>query len=133
MRVVWRVSGPAASWGRIRRRLVAQEDVVAVTGDQQTEPMVTNPRRQKLERLLTTVRAQKDALASALDKGAQDMGSGKVWTGTTGSAFQAEIEGRKQKLHTQADKLEGIVNEALSHEPEKITATQARAQHHNYD
>jgi uncharacterized protein YukE len=109
-----------------------QEDVVAVTGDQQTEPMVTNPRRQKLESLLSTVRAQKDALASALDRGAQDMGGGKVWTGTTGSAFQQEIEGRKQKLHTQAGKLEGIVGEALSHEPEKITATQARAQHHDY-
>jgi uncharacterized protein YukE len=109
-----------------------QEDVVAVTEDQQTEPMVTNPRRQKLESLLSTVRAQKDALASALDRGAQDMGGGKVWTGTTGSAFQAEIEGRKQKLHTQAGKLEGIVSEALSHEPEKITAAQARAQHHNY-
>jgi hypothetical protein len=109
-----------------------QEDVVAVTGDQQTEPMVTNPRRQKLESLLSTVRAQKDALASALDRGAQDMGGGKVWTGSTGSAFQAEIEGRKQKLHTQAGKLEGIVGEALSHEPEKITATQARAQHHDY-
>jgi uncharacterized protein YukE len=109
-----------------------QEEVVAVTEDQQTEPMVTNPRRQKLESLLSTVRAQKDALASALDKGAQDMGGGKVWTGTTGSAFQAEIEGRKQKLHTQAGKLEGIVGEALSHEPEKITATQARAQHHDY-
>jgi hypothetical protein len=109
-----------------------QEDVVAVTGDQQTEPMVTNPRRQKLESLLSMVRAQKDALASALDRGAQDMGGGKVWTGTTGSAFQAEIEGRKQKLHTQAGKLEGIVGEALSHEPEKITATQARAQHHDY-
>jgi hypothetical protein len=50
----------------------------------------------------------------------------------TMGAFQAEIEGRKQKLHTQAGKLEGIVSEALSHEPEKITATQARAQHHNY-
>jgi uncharacterized protein YukE len=109
-----------------------QEDVVAVTGDQQTEPMVTNPRRQKLESLLSMVRAQKDALASALDRGAQDMGGGKVWTGSTGSAFQAEIEGRKQKLHTQAGKLEGIVGEALSHEPEKITATQARAQHHDY-
>jgi len=105
---------------------------VAVTGDQQTEPMVTNPRRQKLESLLSMVRAQKDALASALDRGAQDMGGGKVWTGSTGSAFQAEIEGRKQKLHTQAGKLEGIVGEALSHEPEKITATQARAQHHDY-
>lgn len=105
---------------------------MAVTGDQQTEPMVTNPRRQKLESLLSTVRAQKDALASALDRGAQDMGGGKVWTGSTGSAFQAEIEGRKQKLHTQAGKLEGIVGEALSHEPEKITATQARAQHHDY-
>lgn len=105
---------------------------MAVTGDQQTEPMVTNPRRQKLESLLSMVRAQKDALASALDRGAQDMGGGKVWTGSTGSAFQAEIEGRKQKLHTQAGKLEGIVGEALSHEPEKITATQARAQHHDY-
>lgn len=105
---------------------------MAVTGDQQTEPMVTNPRRQKLESLLSMVRAQKDALASALDRGAQDMGGGKVWTGSTGSAFQAEIEGRKQKLHTQAGKLEGIVSEALSHEPEKITTTQARAQHHDY-
>ncbi len=56
-------------------------------------------------------------------RGAQDMGGGEVWTGTTGSAFQQEIEGRKNKLHTQAGKLEGIVNEALSHEPEKITAT----------
>jgi hypothetical protein len=109
-----------------------QEDAVAVTGDQQTEPMVTNPRRQKLETLLRAVQAQKDALASALDKGAQDMGGGKVWTGTTGSAFQQEIEGRKQKLHTQAGKLEGIVNDALASEPEKITASEARAQHHNY-
>jgi hypothetical protein len=105
---------------------------VAVTDDQQTEPMVANPRRQKLESLLSTVRAQKDALATALDKGAQDMGGGKVWTGTTGSAFQAEIEGRKQRLHTQAGKLEGIVNEALSREPEKITASEARTQSKAY-
>jgi hypothetical protein len=106
-----------------------KEDVVAVTQDQQTEPMVTNPRRQKLEALLRTVRAQKEALATALDKGAQDMGGGKVWVGTTGSAFQAEIEGRKQKLHAGAAKLEGIVTEAIAHEPEKITASEARAQH----
>jgi hypothetical protein len=58
-----------------------QEDVVAVTDDQQTEPMVTNPRRQKLETLLN---------------------------------------------------LEGLVNEALSHEPGKITASEARAQHQAY-
>jgi hypothetical protein len=110
-----------------------QEDAVAVTqGDQQTEPMVANPRRQKLESLLTAVRAQQSALASALDKGAQDMGGGKVWTGTTGSVFQQEIEGRKRSLHTQAGKLEGIVNDALSHEPERITASEARAQHHSY-
>lgn len=101
-------------------------------GDQQTEPMVTNPRRQKLESLLSAVRAQAATLASALDKGARDMGGGAVWTGTTGSAFQAEIQGRKQKLHDQAGKLEGIVNEAIRSEPEKITATEARAQHHNY-
>lgn len=105
---------------------------MAVTDDQQTEPMVTNPRRQKLETLLNTVRAQKDALASALAKGAQEMGGGEVWTGTTGSAFQQEIEGRKNKLHTQAGKLEDIVNGALSHEPEKITASEARAQHQAY-
>jgi hypothetical protein len=110
-----------------------QEDAVAVTeGDQQTEPMVANPRRQKLQTLLSTVRAQAGALASALDKGAQDMGGGKVWTGTTGSAFQQEIQGRKQKLHDQAGRLEGIVNQALASEPEKITASEARAQHHNY-
>lgn len=102
---------------------------MAVPNDQQTEPMVANPRRQKLESLLSTVRAQKDALASALDEGARDMGGGKVWTGTTGSAFQSEIEGRKQKLHTQAGKLEAIVTEALSREPEKVTASEARAQH----
>ena len=101
-------------------------------GDQQTEPMVTNPRRQRLERLLTEVRAQAGSLASALDKGARDMGGGNVWTGTKGSAFQQEIEGRKQRLHELAGRLEGIVNEAISHEPEKITATEARAQHHNY-
>lgn len=104
---------------------------MAVTeGDQQTEPMVANPRRQKLQTLLSTVRAQAGALASALDKGAQDMGGGKVWTGTTGSAFQREVQGRKQKLHDQAGKLE--VNEALASEPEQVTASEARAQHHNY-
>jgi ligand-binding sensor domain-containing protein len=109
-----------------------QEDAVAVTkGDQQTEPMVANPRRQRLESLLSAVRAQAGALASALDKGAQDMGGGRVWTGTTAGAFQQEIEGRKQRLHSQAGKLEGIVNDALASEPEKITASEARAQHHN--
>jgi hypothetical protein len=94
--------------------------------------MVANPRRQKLERLLSAVRAQAGALASALDKSARDMGGGEVWTGATASAFQQEIEGRKQRLHTQAGKLEGIVNDALRSEPEKITASEARAQHHQY-
>jgi uncharacterized protein YukE len=105
---------------------------VGVTEDQQTEPMVTNPRRQKLETLLSAVRAQMDAIATALDKAAQNMGCGEVWTGTTGSAFQEEIEGRKQKLHTQAGKLEGIVSEALAHEPEKVPVSQAREQRNYY-
>jgi hypothetical protein len=103
---------------------------VAVTqGDQQTEPMVDNPRRRRLITLLGLVRAQAESLATALDKGAQDMGGGKVWIGITGSAFQEEIEGRKQRLHQQVGKLEGIVNAAIESEPEKITASEARTQH----
>jgi hypothetical protein len=106
---------------------------VAVThGDQQTEPMVDNPRRRRLITLLGVVRAQAESLATALDKGAQDMGGGKVWIGTTGSAFQEEIEGRKQRLHQQVGKLEGIVNAAIASEPEKITASEARTQHNAY-
>jgi uncharacterized protein YukE len=105
---------------------------VGVTEDQQTEPMVTNPRRQRLETLLSTVRAQKEALATALDQGAREMGCGEVWTGTTGSAFQAEIEGRKQRLHTEAGKLEGIVSDALAREPEKVPVSEAREQRNCY-
>lgn len=102
--------------------------------DQQAEPMVANPRRARLQALLREVQAQAGALATALDKGAQDMGGGKVWVGTTGSAFQSEIEGRKQRLHAQADKLAGIVSAAIASEPEQITASEARAQHHaDYD
>jgi hypothetical protein len=52
--------------------------------------------------------------------------------GTTGSAFQSEIEGRKQRLHAQADKLAGIVSAAIASEREQITANEARAQHHTY-
>lgn len=102
------------------------------TTDQQTEPMVANPRRARLVALLKEVQAQAGALATALDKGAADMGGGKVWVGTTGSAFQSEIEGRKQRLHAQADKLAGIVSAAIASEPERITASEARAQHHAY-
>lgn len=99
---------------------------------QQTEPMVPNPRRRRLITLLGEVRQQADVLATALDKGAQDMGSGQVWTGTTGSAFQREIEGRKQRLHQQVGRLEGIINAAIAREPEKITTTEARSQHNAY-
>ncbi len=106
---------------------------MAVTqGAQQTEPMVDNPRRRRLITLLGVVRQQADALATALDKGARDMGSGQVWFGTTGTAFQQEIEGRKQRLHQQVGELEGIVNAAIAKEPEKITASEARAQHNAY-
>ena len=106
---------------------------MAVTqGDQQTEPTVDNPRRRRLITLLGAVRAQAESLATALDKGARDVGGGKVWIGTTGSAFQQEIEGRKQRLHQQVGKLEGIVNAAIASEPEKITATETRAQHNAY-
>jgi hypothetical protein len=99
--------------------------------DQHTEAMVANPRRAWLQALLSEVQAQASALTTALDKGAGH-GGGKVWVGTTGSAFQSEIEGRKQRLHAQADTLAGIVSAAIASEPEQITASEARAQHHAY-
>jgi uncharacterized protein YukE len=114
------------------RAVTREETVGGSTTDQQTEPMVTNPRRTRLVALLKEVQAQASALATALDKGASDMGGGKVWIGTTGSAFQSEIEGRKQRLRAQADKLAGIVSAAIASEPERITASEARAQHHAY-
>jgi hypothetical protein len=107
-----------------------REDSVSTTdtGQQgQTEPMVANARHTALRQLLADVRAQVPALEAALDKGAKDMGSGQVWVGTTGSAFQQEIEGRRRRLRELAGQLEGIVSEALAREPERIPASLARA------
>jgi hypothetical protein len=67
------------------------------------------------------------ALEAALDKGAQDMGGGKVWVGDTASTFQQEIEGRRKRLRELSGELEGIVADALAREPERIPASLARA------
>ncbi len=93
----------------------------------QTEPMVTNARHTALKQLLADVRARVPALETALDKGAQDMGGGKVWVGDTASTFRQEIEGRKKRLHELSGELEGIVSDALAREPEQIPASLARA------
>src|SRR5919198_5820634 len=127
-----RISARAPPWGRIApiAAETTQEDRVSSTDtDQQgqTEPMVANARHTALRQLLADVRAQVPALEAALDKGAQDMGGGQVWVGTTGSAFQREIEGRRRRLRELAGQLEGIVSEALAREPERIPASLARA------
>ncbi|WP_335972013.1 hypothetical protein [Streptomyces sp. CA2R106] len=92
-----------------------------------SEQMVDNPRRAWLQTLLTNMDTTLQAMRSALDKPASDVGSDKVWIGTSAAdTFKSELTGRNRRIHTLTDGLRTTVEEALKAEPLQVSENQAR-------
>jgi hypothetical protein len=90
-----------------------------------TQTKVPNPRYQDLERLKARIERAAPALRGALDRPAQDMGSRKVWIGTTAEAFEREVSGRKQRLASAVQALLDGVEAELRATPRECTPEQA--------
>jgi hypothetical protein len=95
-----------------------------------TQSKVPNPRYQDLERLKARIERAAPALRSALDRPAQDMGSRKVWIGTTAEAFEREVSGRKQRLASASQALLDGVEAELRATPRECTPEQASGYRH---
>jgi hypothetical protein len=88
---------------------------------------VPNPEYQDLESLRGRIQKAAPAMRSALDAAAQAMGGGKVWIGTTASAWGGEVSGRKQRL---AQRVQGILDDIdaeLRSTPRECTKDEADA------
>ena len=88
---------------------------------------VPNPEYQDLERLRGRIEKAAPAMRSALDSAAQAMGGGKVWIGTTASAWGGEVSGRKQRLASRVQAILDEVDAELRATPRECTQDEADA------
>ncbi len=86
---------------------------------------VPNPEYQALQRLKGRIQQAAPAMRAALDRPAKDMGSGRVWVGTTADAFGREVSGRKQRLGTLVQALLDGVDAELRATPQECTPEEA--------
>jgi hypothetical protein len=97
-----------------------------------TDPMqqkVTNPEYTDLENLRSRIATAAPGLKAALDKPAQDMGGGKVWTGPVADTFGQEVSGRKQRLSSLVESLTSAVDAKLRSTPKECTLQEATNYH----
>jgi uncharacterized protein YukE len=90
-----------------------------------TDVKVPNPAYQALQRLRAEIQQAAPALRAALDRPAQDMGSGRVWVGPKADAFMQEVTGRKQRLATLVEALLADVDAELRATPQECTSQEA--------
>jgi hypothetical protein len=94
--------------------------------------MVANPQRAELARLRADVAAAREGIATALDTASTKMADGKTWTGPTAATnWAAELNGRKKNLGPWIDAVLREIDAKLRSMPEKVTSTQARADHND--
>lgn len=90
---------------------------------------VSNPRKAELEKLRSDLAKEVESLRKALKKPTEDFGGDEVWVGRNARTWHRELVGRHKKLGEQAGALLPLVEAAINNEPEKISASEARAHH----
>jgi hypothetical protein len=95
------------------------------TSTETTQQQVPNPAYQDLEELRGRIVQAAPALRTALDRPAQDLGGGKVWTGTVADGFAQEVIGRKQRLGALVEGLLSAVDAKLAATPRECTQQEA--------
>lgn len=88
--------------------------------------IVPNPEHADLEKLRVKIMQADPLLRPALDKAAQDMASGKVWTSKAAGTWMREVTGRQQKLGPLVQALIDAVNLQLQTTPRECTLAQAQ-------
>ncbi|WP_217140662.1 hypothetical protein [Streptomyces sp. AC627_RSS907] len=94
-----------------------------------SEPKVPNPRRADLEKLRNDLAKDVESLRKALKGPTEDIGGESVWVGKNARAWHRELDGRHRKLGEEVGKLLPVIDAAIRGEPEKVSATEARAYH----
>ncbi|MFJ2029552.1 hypothetical protein [Streptosporangium sp. NPDC087985] len=89
------------------------------------EPMVPNPRRAELQRLLAEVADRAHEVRQAYQRASSAMRSGKVWTGPTAATWTTELEDRHQRLGRLAQRVMDAIEEELRRQPAMVTESQA--------
>ncbi|MGV9327170.1 hypothetical protein [Streptosporangium sandarakinum] len=91
------------------------------------EPMVPNPRRAELRRLLAEAADRGEEVRRAYRPASGAMRSGQVWTGPTATAWTAELEARHRRLGQLAQRVVDAIEEELRRQPAMVTESQANA------
>ncbi|WP_328537323.1 hypothetical protein [Streptomyces sp. NBC_00344] len=88
---------------------------------------VPNPRKADLEKLRGDLAKEIEALGKALKKPAEDFGGDEVWVGRNARAWHRELAGRHKRLGEQVGALLPLIEAAIKSEPERVSASEARA------
>ncbi|MFI2026984.1 hypothetical protein [Streptomyces buecherae] len=93
----------------------------------ESEDKVANPRKADLEKLRRDVAREAEGLKKALKTPTEDIGGDTVWVGKNARAWHTELKGRHEKVGTHVEKLLPLIDAAIAAEPDKVSASDARA------
>lgn len=91
------------------------------------EPMVPNPRHERLKQLLREAEYGSQEVRQAYQQAVGAMQSGQVWTGPTADRWSAELEERHHRLGRLARRVVESIEEELHRHPPLVTESEANA------